>query len=63
MDFKVGQLWKSRNGKFFTIMFVNQGNKFPVTALDEKSRMIRFDKDGFFINKEFPHENDLVEYT
>jgi hypothetical protein len=63
MHFKVGQLWKSRGGKFFTIIIIKQGNPFPITALDEKSRMVQFDRDGFFVDKDFPHENDLVEYT
>jgi hypothetical protein len=63
MQFKVGQLWKSRSGKFFTVLFVNQGSEYPIVALDEKSRMLKFTKEGFFVNKEFFHENDLTEYV
>lgn len=62
-DIKVGERWISRNGEVYTIINRIQGNEFQILAVDSKKRMISFTKEGFFVGKQFPHENDLVSYV
>jgi hypothetical protein len=57
----VGQTWMTRKNEKYTIIGVGTETEHPVLALDTKRKMVRFTREGFFIDKNMPHENDLVE--
>jgi hypothetical protein len=55
-----GEVWKTKDGRKFTILDVNAGSKYPVQAVDEKRRFVMFTRIGNFVDDSFPHDNDLI---
>jgi hypothetical protein len=58
---RVGETWVTRGGDKFVIIDVNTLGEHPIVAIDNKKRMAKFTRDGFFIGKAFPSPNDLIE--
>lgn len=57
----VGETWISRANNKYTIIEVSTSKDYAVLAIDNKKRLSKFTRDGYFVGKEFPNPNDLVE--
>lgn len=58
---RVGDTWLTRSGDHFAIISVSTAGEHPVLAIDNKKRMAKFTREGYFVSEQFPNPNDLVE--
>jgi len=59
--FKPGQTWENRKGESLGILDVTDDLEYPVIAMTKKKVLLRFTRDGRFINEFTKHEKDLIK--
>jgi hypothetical protein len=57
---ETGKTYLSRSSERVTIIENLGGTEYPIVGLTEKKVLKKYTKTGHFINKSFPHKDDLV---
>jgi predicted transcriptional regulator len=58
---KIGNTFKTREGKQVTVIEFCSDETHPVVCIDHKKRLQKYTKDGKFISNTVQHKMDLVE--
>ncbi len=58
---KIGNTFKTREGKSVTVIEFCSDETHPVVCVDEKKRLQKYTRDGKYISSTVQHKQDLVE--
>lgn len=58
---KIGNTFKTREGKNVTVIEFSSDATHPVVCIDEKKRLQKYTREGRYISSTVPHKLDLVE--
>ena len=57
---KIGNTFKTREGKQVTVIDICSDETHPIVCLDEKKRLQKYTRDGKFISSAVQHKQDIV---
>jgi hypothetical protein len=61
IELKEGSQYYTRDGTPVILLKFIANDKYPVLVIDGKRRLYNCDRNGAFIDKNFPHAKDLLK--